>query len=71
MEPFYQDCNVQIDLDNSRVFNTNSAGHLAAKRLLALPVEAFPCAVVGPYNDIPATELSVIAAHLKGRLHSK
>ncbi len=45
---------------SSAVFNTRTAGHSAAESLLLQ--DDYPCAVVGPFNDMPAQELSVLAA---------
>jgi hypothetical protein len=56
----FQECDIQIDMDRSLVFNTDTYGHLAAESLLQQ--DGYPCAGVGPSNDMPAQELSVLAA---------
>jgi hypothetical protein len=61
--PVFQDCDFQMDLENSLVFNTQSEGHQASQRFSAQP--KLPCAMVGPFNDVPAQELSVLATSLK------
>jgi hypothetical protein len=62
-DPVFQECAIQMDLENSLVFNTQSKGHQASQRFSAQPKP--PCAMVGPYNDVPAEELSVLATSLK------
>jgi hypothetical protein len=62
-DPFFQDCDIQMDMENSLVFNTGSHGHQAAQSFSAQ--DELPCAIVGPYNDMPAEELSVLATSFK------
>lgn len=72
--PVYQNCAIQLadmhgstqnqnqnnNISSSAVFNTRTVGHSAAESLL-LQTD-YPCAVVGPFNDMPAQELSSLAA---------
>jgi hypothetical protein len=58
----FRDCKVKIDTSRSLVFNTDTHGHQAAESLVQQ--DSLPCAVVGPFNDMPAQELSVLAAAL-------
>jgi hypothetical protein len=64
--PVFQDCHIQLDTNNtnSLVFNTATLGHAASKQLLqnSASLNSFPCAVAGPFHDMPAQELSVLAA---------
>lgn len=62
-QELFQDCNVKFDFDNSLVFNTQTTGHYAAQQLQEQ--ESYPCAIAGPFNDMPAQELSVLAAASK------
>jgi len=61
-------CNVQIDLEHSFAFDTGTIGHNASRRFIqhlsssSQTTGALPCAIVGPYSDIPAMELSVLAS---------
>jgi len=50
-------------MNKSKIFDTGSYTHLAAENLLAQPET--PCAVAGPFHDIPMAELSTLAASLK------
>lgn len=56
----FRDCPIQFDTMKSAIFDTQSYTHLAVETLFAQP--ELPCAVAGPYNDIPALELSTLAA---------
>jgi len=49
----------QLDFNTSRVFNTDTFGHSALQQLI--DVNDFPCAIAGPFNDMPALDLSTIA----------
>jgi hypothetical protein len=62
-DPVFQDCDIQMDIENSLVFNTGSHGHQAAQSFSAQ--DELPCAIVGPFNDMPAEELSVLATSFK------
>lgn len=55
----FQECSVKMDLDTSLVFNTGASNHQAAARFSAQTDK--PCAMVGPFTDIPAQEMSIIA----------
>jgi len=55
----FRDCNIQFDTSTSRVFNAGFVTHLASKTLEQQSVR--PCAVAGPYSDIPALDLSAAA----------
>jgi hypothetical protein len=57
---YYRDCPIQFDTEKSAIFDTQSYTHLAAETLFAQP--ELPCAVAGPFHDIPALELSTLAA---------
>jgi hypothetical protein len=57
--PVFQDCDIQMDMKNSLVINTGSHGQQAAQSFSAQA--KLPCAIVGPFNDMPAEELSVLA----------
>jgi hypothetical protein len=59
----FRDCPVQFDLNNSRIFDTQTITHQAAKSLLAQPEP--PCAVAGPFHDAPFLELSTLAAAME------
>jgi hypothetical protein len=48
-----------MDMKNSLVINTGSHGQQAAQSFSAQA--KLPCAIVGPFNDMPAEELSVLA----------
>jgi hypothetical protein len=61
--PVFQDCDLQMDIENSLVFDTQSYGHQAAQSF-SNQVK-LPCAMVGASNDIPAQELSVLATSHK------
>ena len=55
----FTSCNVRFDTNRSRFFDTGSITHLASKELWRQSIE--PCAIAGPFNDIPAVDLSVLA----------
>ena len=57
----FSECRIQLDLT---AFDTETYTHLAAKTLVRQPEP--PCAVVGPFNDIPANDLATF--HLVGRI---
>jgi hypothetical protein len=61
------DCPIQFDMNNSAVFNTDTYTHLGVQTLAAQLSSGLPppCAVVGPYNDIPGVDLSAMAAAFK------
>jgi len=52
-------CDLYFDVEESAVFDTGTATHLAS-RTLALEREQ-PCAIAGPFNDLPALDLSTMA----------
>ena len=52
-------CPYRFDLNRSLVFDTGTVTHLAS-RLLA-DSGRVPCAVAGPFNDVPALDLSTMA----------
>jgi hypothetical protein len=62
-DPVFQDCDLQMDIENSLVFDTQSHGHQAAQSFSAQA--KLPCAMVGASNDMPAEELSVLATSSK------
>uniref|UniRef100_A0A7S2YTH7 Receptor ligand binding region domain-containing protein n=1 Tax=Entomoneis paludosa TaxID=265537 RepID=A0A7S2YTH7_9STRA len=53
------DCNVQFDLDNLLVYNSGETRYSASQALFR--AETKPCAIVGPYTDRIANQLSVLA----------
>jgi hypothetical protein len=57
---YYRDCPIQFDTQKSAFFDTQSYTHLAVETLFA-QLE-LPCAIAGPFHDIPALELSTLAA---------
>jgi hypothetical protein len=59
----FRDCPIQFDTEKSAIFDTQSYTHLAVETLFAQP--ELPCAVAGPFHDIPALELSTLAAAAK------
>jgi 7 transmembrane sweet-taste receptor of 3 GCPR/Receptor family ligand binding region len=56
----YIDCPVRFDVSFSRVFDSGAYGHLAVASLWNQ--SETPCVVVGPFHDMPALELSTMAA---------
>jgi hypothetical protein len=56
----FRDCPIQFDTEKSAIFDTQSYTHLAVETLFAQP--ELPCAVAGPFHDVPALELSTLAA---------
>lgn len=55
----FTDCNVRFDMNQSLFFDTGSVSHFASKSFWQQEME--PCAMAGPFNDIPAIDLSVVA----------
>ena len=56
----YPNCTVTFDVENSLVFNTDGGfSHDSSRSFYASDKE--PCAMVGPFSDFPAVELSVMA----------
>jgi hypothetical protein len=61
-------CNVRFDMNSSTFFDTGSVTHLAATSLVVQkeptqaqgPLSASVCAIVGPYHDLPARDLSIL-----------
>lgn len=56
-------CNVRLKLGNTSFFDTGSLTQLASQRLFSR--EEVPCAIAGPFSDLPAGELSVMAQAAK------
>ena len=56
-----QGCNVRFDLNDNRskAFDTGTMTHQASR--LLFQEGRTPCAIAGPFNDIPALELSTMA----------
>jgi len=54
-----QGCNVQFDMDASKAFDTGTVGHMASH--LLVEEGRIPCAIAGPFNDLPALDLSSMA----------
>jgi hypothetical protein len=59
----FRDCPIKFDTEKSAIFDTQTFTHLAAETIFEQP--EVPCAVAGPYHDIPALELSTLAAAAK------
>jgi len=62
------DCPIQLDIDNSLVFNTDADPFLSSRYFFEESIGAdtnssgsIPCAMVGPFHDAPAAELSSMA----------
>ena len=56
-------CNVQFDLNTSRFLDTGIITHRSTSFLLQEMVEnGIPCALAGPYSDLPSQILSAFAA---------
>lgn len=63
-----EDCPVRMDYESLQVLDTGTIEHNAMRELMAgfWRREGFlPHAIVGPYNEIPALELSVVASTLQ------
>ena len=59
-------CNVQFDTNLSRIFDSSVVTHLASDSLSPLlQEEIIPCAIAGPFHDLPAEDLSVLALSQK------
>ena len=59
-----QDCKIQIDYDSLIIMDTGTVENKAMGIIMGnLPNH--PNAIAGPYNEIPATEFSVIASSLR------
>lgn len=59
----YEECTIRFDLNKTRVFDTGSVTHKASQSLWEQDI--VPCVMVGPFNDGPAIELSVLATAAK------
>jgi hypothetical protein len=61
------DCPIQFDTEHSAVINTDTYTHIGVQTLAAQISSGLPppCAVVGPFNDIPGVDLSAMAAAFK------
>jgi hypothetical protein len=61
------DCPVQFDTENSAVINADTFSHIGIQTLAAQLSSGLPppCAVVGPFNDVPGVDLSAMAAAFK------
>jgi hypothetical protein len=61
------DCPIQFDKENSAIVNTDTFTHLGVQTLATQLSSGLPppCAVVGPFNDIPGVDLSAMAAAFK------
>ena len=58
-----QDCNLQIDYDSLILMDTGTIENRGMGTIMG-NLRKHPHAIAGPYNDIPALELSVIASSL-------
>ena len=58
-----QDCNIQIDYDSLILMDTGTVENRGMRTIIG-NLQKHPHAIAGPYNDIPALELSVIASSL-------
>jgi hypothetical protein len=54
------DCPVHFDMENPAVFNSDTYTHMGVQTLVAQLSSGLPppCAVVGPFNDIPGVDLT-------------
>jgi len=59
----FEECNVRFDINQSRVIDTGSVTHQASETMWEQDI--VPCAMAGPFNDLPAIDLSVIALSAK------
>jgi uncharacterized membrane protein len=61
------DCPIQFDTENSAIINSDTYTHIGVQTLAAQLSSGLPppCAVVGPYDDIPGVDLSAMAAAFK------
>ena len=60
-----QDCPIQIDYDKLILLDTETLESNALKKILSEKYDYVPNVIVGPYNEIPALELSVMASSLR------
>lgn len=60
-----QDCPIQIDYDKLILLDTGTLESNALKEVLSEKYDYLPNVIVGPYNEIPALELSVMASSLR------
>jgi hypothetical protein len=60
-DPMYRDCPIQFDYDMFEVFDTGTFTHGAIQGLVQSG-NTNPCVVIGPFHDVPALELSTLAA---------
>jgi hypothetical protein len=59
----FADCTFKFNINSSRFFDTGFIGQSAAIQMQrSLLDDGPPCAVAGPFNDVPAKELSVLAS---------
>jgi hypothetical protein len=59
----YSNCDVQFDLNTSRFFDTGMITHRSTHLLLQeMLAHGIPCALAGPYSDLPSQLLSTFAA---------
>jgi hypothetical protein len=58
-----ESCNTRFDTNLSRVLDSSVVTHLASESFLEQ--EILPCAIAGPFNDLPAEDLSVLALSFK------
>lgn len=56
-------CNVRFDTNQTRMFDTGSITHQASQSLWEQDI--VPCAIAGPFSDVPAIDLSVMALSAK------
>jgi len=61
------DCNVTFDMENSYFFDTGTLTHRSLRKLVRKVIETgmTPCAIAGPYNDLPAQLLSAFASSVE------
>lgn len=55
----FENCPIRFDIDNSKFFDTGTVGHNASR--LYRREGTVPCAVAGPFNDMPCLDLSTLA----------
>lgn len=62
-----EECDVRLDLQTSRVYDTQSITHQSARDLQDAVVmeQQIPCGIVGGWTNLPAVDLSVLAHSLQ------
>jgi len=66
-EPLLQECNVTLHMGNGSIIDTGALATRASQRFYEQELQR-PCAIVGPFSDLPSIELSILAAAAKAPL---